>query len=305
MCKGSVPLTSQKQTANMAKTSINIQPVKSGSEAHNLRQKKLDYVNEALTPTNESYGSESIQERRRNLEAVYELSTGQRMQKTATPIREGVVVINAKTTKEELHDFTVKCMERFGIMAFQIHIHRDEGYMDGDTWKPNLHAHIVFDWTDVYGKTLKLKRQDMAEMQTILAESLKMERGKSSDIKHLNAIQFKAAAEQARLAELEKAMPVKKAVLKASERFSDFMGVSPVHSEIIALKQDNEALKAENKLLAGEVEMQKQLRKLVEEEKRHLENDKRELRSQVFNLEKEIKDYKQTLGKNRNQGLGM
>lgn len=35
---------------------------------------------------------------------------------------------------------------------------------------------MIFDWTDDTGKSSKLKKQDLAEMQTVLAECLSMER---------------------------------------------------------------------------------------------------------------------------------
>lgn len=59
----------------------------------------------------------------------------------------------------------------------QIYTHKDEGanVWDGkeEAWKPNYHAHMIFDWTDGHtGKTVKLNRHDMAEMQTITAECL-------------------------------------------------------------------------------------------------------------------------------------
>ena len=76
--------------------------------------------------------------------------------------------------------------------------------MNSKEWKPNLHAHIVFDWTQNNGKSIKLNRQDMAKMQTMLAESLGMQRGKSSDREHLNAIQFKAEQEVAKIQKLQK-----------------------------------------------------------------------------------------------------
>ena len=46
---------------------------------------------------------------------------------------------------QELQQFAAVCKERFGIEAFQIHIHKDEGYMNAKQWTPNLHAHVVFD----------------------------------------------------------------------------------------------------------------------------------------------------------------
>lgn len=74
-----------------------------------------------------------------------------------------------------------------------------------EAWKPNYHAHMIFDWTDgETGRTRKLNKQDMAEMQTILAECLGMERGISSDRKHLSAIQYKNMVEAEKAAQIEK-----------------------------------------------------------------------------------------------------
>ena len=162
-------------------TSIHIEPVKQGSEQHNRRQKELDYVRKDLTHKNESWEVDTIGNRLSIIQEQYKKTTGQKLQAKATPIREGVAVINENTSLEELQNFANKIRERFGVDTFQIHIHRDEGYKNGKEWKPNLHAHLVFDWTDqTTGKTLKLNRQDMAEMQTMLAECLDMQRGKSS-----------------------------------------------------------------------------------------------------------------------------
>lgn len=64
---------------------------------------------------------------------------------------------------------------------------------------------MIFDWTDGHtGKTIKLNQHDMAEMQTITAECLNMERGVSSDRKHLSAIQYKNQAESEKAAQLQK-----------------------------------------------------------------------------------------------------
>ena len=183
----------------MAKTSINIQPVKGGSEEHNQRSKELDYVRPELSNKNESWISESISDRLEFIKQNTKEKTGRAMQKKATPIREGVVVISEKTTLQDLHLFAKKAEEKFGIKAIQIYTHKDEGHFkdqDKKEWKPNLHAHIVFDWTNhETGKSIKLNRQDMAQLQTLLAESLGMERGISSDKVHLKAQQFKNEAE--------------------------------------------------------------------------------------------------------------
>lgn len=65
--------------------------------------------------------------------------------KKATPIREGVIVISKSTTMDQLQEFAQKAEQKFGIKAIQIHMHKDEGHQGSQEWKPNLHAHIVFD----------------------------------------------------------------------------------------------------------------------------------------------------------------
>ena len=77
----------------------------------------------------------------------------------------------------------------------QIFMHKDEGHwlsgepdvddkesfkIGGRWFKPNYHAHIVFDWMNHdTGKSCKLNDDDMMEMQTLASEILSMERGQS------------------------------------------------------------------------------------------------------------------------------
>ena len=131
----------------------------------------------------------------------------------STPIKEGVVVIKEDTAMEQLRHFCEVCKERWGITPLQIFIHRDEGHYEtpGDktTWKPNYHAHIVWDWMNHdTGKSCKLLPQDMSQMQTILAEALGMERGTSKELtgrEHLERTDYiiakqKQEAEKTRIA---------------------------------------------------------------------------------------------------------
>ena len=128
-------------------TSIHVQPVKGGSEEHNKREKKLDYVRHDLSYLNEYWEKDTQTNRLETIKANYLKSTGQKMQAKATPIREAVVVIKPETTMEDLKRLSDVYRQRFGIDTFQIAIHKDEGYPKGE-WKPNLHAHLVFDWTN-------------------------------------------------------------------------------------------------------------------------------------------------------------
>jgi hypothetical protein len=177
----------------MAKSSIHIQPVKSNSESHNLRKTELDYVNTELTPTNYTYSDKSIAESRKELEDIYKEKIGQKMQPNATPIREGVFLIKKEHTNEQILNVVKESHKEFGIKPIQIHIHRDEGHFDKENnWKPNLHAHVVYEWNDrETGKSIKLNKEDMSRMQDFFAKGLEMERGKSSSKKHLSALEWK------------------------------------------------------------------------------------------------------------------
>lgn len=201
----------------MAKTSINIKPCNVGSSRpHNRRtaeylaniRKEKIYIRTDLMAKNEEWvspelGDTSLEERNRQIAAMVKEKTGRAMQtkdrervnkktgkvtvvRGSTPIKEGVVVVKEDTSMKQLQRFCDVCKERWGITPLQIFIHRDEGHYEtpGDetSWKPNYHAHIVWDWMDHdTGKSCKLSPQDMSEMQTILAETLGMERGTSKE----------------------------------------------------------------------------------------------------------------------------
>ncbi len=159
--------------SRMASTSINIQPCKVGSsEQHNQRTKSLDYVRSELSHLNEHWQSDdkTLSQHLSEVQRAYQEAKGKKMHAKATPIREGVIVIQQSTTIDDLQRFARACEERWGIKALQIHTHKDEGYMHAKEWTPNLHAHIVWRWTDDNGVTRKLNRFDMVEMQTLLQD---------------------------------------------------------------------------------------------------------------------------------------
>ena len=112
-----------------------------------------------------------------------------------SPIREGVLLIKADTTLADVKKFGEECQRRWGITPLQIFLHKDEGhwlsgqpdaedkesFQVGERWfKPNYHAHIVFDWMNHdTGKSQKLNDNDMMEMQTLASDILFMQRGQS------------------------------------------------------------------------------------------------------------------------------
>ena len=196
-------------------TSVHIKPCNIGqSEAHNQRTKAyLDHINaeklyirKDLIPDNQSWTSEqqgdmTLQQYYDAIGRMVKEKTGRAMQTKerervnkrtgkvtkiagCTPLREGVVVCKPDTTMEQLKHFTDLCQQRFGITAIQIHLHRDEGHCtdpsDASTWKPNYHAHIIWDWMNhETGKSCKLNNDDISLIQDMAAEALEMERGVS------------------------------------------------------------------------------------------------------------------------------
>lgn len=238
------PLKLTQKVQAMSKTSIHIEPCKIGSsEQHNQRLKHLDYVRPDLSHQNEKWvGVADLPAHLDNLKTLVKDKTGRSMQAKATPIREGVIVIKQDTTIAQLRGLTDAIEQRWGIKTLQIYTHKDEGHTDSDgSWKPNLHAHIVFDWVNHdTGKSIKLSKQDMAEMQTMVADCLEMVRGESSDIKHLGAIQYKTQAEEQRLRTLkEKTMKEEQAREQAQAKAKEV--------EQKASKQ----IIADNKMLVG------------------------------------------------------
>ena len=275
----------------MAATSINIQPIKSGSELHNTRAKELDYVRSELSHLNESWQIDSVQNRLELIKEKVKSGTGRSLQKKATPIREGVIVINKHTTMDQLQDFAQKAEQKFGIKAIQIHMHKDEGHQGSQEWKPNLHAHIVFDWTQDNGKSCKLNRQHMAELQTLLSQSLKMERGQSSDLRHLDAIQYKNDREKEKLKKLHKEIKsteIKKsiketanngikAISKGFEKTKDFFGATTNDKEKNRLEGENQAL--QNELQKTKQDLSQKSVDLAQEQSRSQYNTQRASKS--------------------------
>lgn len=259
----------------MAQTSIHFQAVKGGSEEHNKRTKKLDYVHHERSSMNDYWQSDSQEARLAFVTANAKAKTGRKMQAKATPIREAVVVIEDTTTMDDLKKLAKRFNDRFGIDVFQIAIHKDEGYRKGkDGLKLNLHAHMVADWTDHQsGKSLKLNRNDMAEMQTICAEVLGMERGKSSEKQHLSAIQFKIAAEEQRAEAQTKAIALQSVLgglmLHAVTR--------EVQLHEGKLKYAKEQTVQEHKIMAH----YRDLRIKVSKEREEISQETKEMRSQM------------------------
>lgn len=261
----------------MEKSSIHIVPVKAGSEKHNQREKELSYVRSDLSHLNSSFIVKSIREAKEFAERNCKEKTGRTMQAKATPIREGVLLIGQHHTAEHLKKLATSIEERFGIKTIQGYCHKDEGHKDKITqeWKPNYHAHMVFDWTDHNtGKSIKMSRDDMAELQTLVADSLGLERGVSSSKEHLNAIQYKSQQEQKDLEMVhgfKKGLSEAKTVLQQAETIKK--EIEPLKTAKNSLVLDMQTLTAEKEKMRTIAEQEKQ-RAIQERQKAESESQK-------------------------------
>lgn len=181
----------------------------------NIGESKIYIVSE-LSADNEQwvnpeFGNPNLQTHYDNIKQMVKEKTGRAMQEKererkgkngkiikvagCSPIRESVLLIKPDTTLVDVKKFSEECQRCWGITPLQIFLHKDEGhwlngqpdaedkesFQVGEKWfKPNYHAHIVFDWMNHdTGKSQKLNDNDMIEMQTLASDILSMQRGQS------------------------------------------------------------------------------------------------------------------------------
>ena len=119
-----------------------------------------------------------------------------------SPIREMVVIIKSDTTVEQLNKFSEWLKAEKGVNTIFTSLHFDEGHIGKKDGKfhCNFHAHVgldFFNWQT--GKTIKLDKKDMSDIQTALAECLEMERGEIKEItgaEHLDVVEYRLQAEE-------------------------------------------------------------------------------------------------------------
>ena len=202
---------------------------------------------------NPDFGSSNLQTHYDNIKRMVKEKTGRAMQEKererkgkngkiikvagCSPIREGVLLIKPDTTLADVKKFGEECQRRWGITPLQIFLHKDEGhwlngqpdaedkesFQVGEKWfKPNYHAHIVFDWMNHdTGKSQKLNDNDMMEMQTLASDILFMERGQSktiTDKEHLERNDFIIEKQKAELQRIDETKRHKEQQINLAEQ---------------------------------------------------------------------------------------
>ena len=208
----------------------------------NIGESRIYVVPELSTDNeqwiNPDFGTPELQTHYNNIKQMVKEKTGRTMQEKererkgkngkiikvagCSPIREGVLLIRPDTTLADVRKFGEECQRRWGITPLQIFLHKDEGhwlngqpeaedresFKVGNRWfKPNYHAHIVFDWMNhETGKSRKLNDEDMAAMQTLASNILLMERGQAKAVtgkEHLERNDFIIKKQKAELQRIE------------------------------------------------------------------------------------------------------
>mgnify|MGYP002558900188 FL=1 len=244
------------------------------------------YIVPELTSNNEQwinpdFGSPDLQAHYENIKRMVKEKTGRAMQEKererkgkngkiikvagCSPIREGVLLIRPETTLADVCKFGEECQKRWGITPLQIFLHKDEGhwlsgqpetgdresFQVGEKWfKPNYHAHIVFDWMNYdTGKSRKLNDEDMTEMQSLASDILLMERGQSKAVtgkEHLERNDFIIEKQKAELQRMDAAKRHKEEQLGLAEQ-----ELKQVKSEIRTDKLKKTATNAATAIASG------------------------------------------------------
>ena len=208
----------------------------------NIGKSKIYIVSELSVDNeqwiNPSFGTPDLRTHYDNIKCMVKEKTGRAMQEKererkgkngkiikvagCSPIREGVLLVRPDTTLADVRKFGEECKQRWGIIPLQIFLHKDEGHwlsgqpeaedresfqIAGKWFKPNYHAHIVFDWMNhETGKSRKLNDEDMAAMQTLASNILLMERGQAKAVtgkEHLERNDFIIKKQKAELQRIE------------------------------------------------------------------------------------------------------
>ena len=161
-----------------------------------------------------------------------------------------------------------------------------ESFQVGERWfKPNYHAHIVFDWMNHdTGKSRKLNDDDMMQMQTLASDILLMERGKSKAVtgkEHLERNDFIIEKQKAELQRIEAIKRHKERQVNLAEQ-----ELRQVKSEIRTDKLKSAATDAATVIVSGVGSL------FGSGKMKKLEQSNEELRQEIAKRDKGIDDLK-------------
>ena len=222
------------------KTSIHVCAAKYGAEKHNRREKEMKHVHSEYSHLNKMWESsdfKSVADEIRKAKERYSAKHFCRKAKLGEDGKQLTIPAIDSMTGNPIVDPATGLQKMVPAwepdLSKAIYAHLDEGhkhvvtdkdhekgkYLDVPEGKTimiwNYHAHYIFDWTDHNtGQCINLNRHDMSELQDMLANTFKMERGKKSDKKWRDAHTYKAEQEAIRAKEVAEFTERKKAESK-------------------------------------------------------------------------------------------
>jgi truncated hemoglobin YjbI/chromosome segregation ATPase len=204
----------------------------------------------------------------------YEKEKNKKLPKNTIKHISGIFNLNEKHTKEDVKKVIEYLEETLDTKVVQYSIHSDEGYVDENgNKKVNYHAHLEMLGIDSNGRSIrkKITRQFLRELQTNVANILKMERGqdiKKTKKKRLDTYEYK-----------------KHIKLQNEE-------TNKLKKEIEKLKEENNNLKQENQKLT-------QKEKKYENDVELLKNKNNENMKEIEQIKKENKELKEQIKKEK------
>ena len=241
----------------MRKSSINIANIKTEAYEHNHRNYTPSYAidtadkNEYIsflkdkflkTETNKygTYKKIDFEAIEAVYKAKHKATTGRAPQTSIKWFKEAVINTDEHITKQHLINLKNKLKSEFGISVVDIAHHKDEGHIDDNCVKNiNYHAHLIFVNANDSGITKKWNKAELRRLQTVVAETLEMERGTPGKNKRLEHKDYK---EQQKI----KTKAVNKVVQKyeniEEQHNEDMRIVKILRNEITELKAKNAEL---------------------------------------------------------------
>lgn len=222
--------------------------------------------------------------------------SGQAKARGSSPFWEGVVVLgntDAPEQSKNLADWKKAYEQATGHRVLHISMHFDEGFLD-KAGQPhyNPHAHVIVSRMNEKNRIIKLERKELAAIQDLTAETLKMERGSTlaerggkRGREHIPHNQYRQMSEEKRLAlDTEKAKTALEATLvnaqslraksekiKLKQAQSEAAKVPELQAQIDrintggdAIQQDYEKLKQSHDAALAELRLDRQISQLAD-----------------------------------------
>jgi len=184
-------------------SSIHIQPTHIGEFFHNSREKETkNSIGDKAQNYCDRKAFEAIEIYKKDLEEktkLYYEKHKRRLPKNTKTLFSAIVNLKEDSTIEDVKKVAKYLEEKLRVKIYQISIHEDEGHFEKDKFIKNRHAHIIFSGLDSNAQAIKRNKLNihfLRQLQTDIANILKMERGKNRAIgerKRLNTYEYKKA----------------------------------------------------------------------------------------------------------------